>query len=509
MSETSEGNREGIPFNEADIKAVPDTPPVIRLPCCPIPYTSIELKTLSPDAVEVISEVERCKQVVARLQREKVVAMAAEGINIGREGPLTLIQIGTCSGLVFIFDILMNRDLIGRGRLQFLLEDEHVVKVLHDCSNVSAALTFQFATTLRNVFDTQVAHFVIEEHKGRRLPAGLKVSDICLQYSDNAEKFYTYDWRTNSKLIWMATMGNFWANRPLTPDMIEFAAGDVIVLIPDVYRHQSGYIEENGLRGKFEYRVDEWLQIGIDDVVKEKHGKRVAQTVQEILQEMDSKYDDRVTLFNILNSDEENALSISTYEDAERISERVRKLKSEQILSDINGIELKMRSDAESWEGRSNILDYLRFYMQIPDSEVREKATNVSRDMLRAVLEHIEEKYKVDTTTNMLSTTEREALLTISYLDIAQKKWGSVLTALYWRFMQEEVHGMINFLRFYPSQFSLTEAEYSKVGYFARNKDLVPEEVCSLSDGLLHAIRAYNAANGGYVIDVRRRSGAF
>ena len=40
----------------------------------------------------------------------------------------------------------------------------------------------------------------MEEHKGRRLPTGLKVADICLQYAENVEKFYAYDWRTDSKV---------------------------------------------------------------------------------------------------------------------------------------------------------------------------------------------------------------------------------------------------------------------------------------------------------------------
>lgn len=40
----------------------------------------------------------------------------------------------------------------------------------------------------------------------------------------------------------MSMIGNFWATRPLTADMVEFAASDVIMLIPDVYRQQSEYV---------------------------------------------------------------------------------------------------------------------------------------------------------------------------------------------------------------------------------------------------------------------------
>ena len=78
---------------------------------------------------EVVTDVGRCRQVVHRLQRELVVAIAGEGVALGREGPLTLVQVGTFYGAVYLFDVLVNGDLFDKGGLRLLLESENVVKV--------------------------------------------------------------------------------------------------------------------------------------------------------------------------------------------------------------------------------------------------------------------------------------------------------------------------------------------------------------------------------------------
>ena len=89
---------------------------------------------------EYITETNRSLQVIARLEREILVAVATEGVNIGKEGPLTLLQIGTCSGAVYIFDVLQNRDLISKGRLRVILESDKIIKVEINHNNLTLNL---------------------------------------------------------------------------------------------------------------------------------------------------------------------------------------------------------------------------------------------------------------------------------------------------------------------------------------------------------------------------------
>lgn len=95
-----------------------------------------------------------------------VISIDCEGINLGVKGELTLVEIGTTSGEAFIFDVLACPAIITDGGLKGLLENEKVIKVIHDCRNDSVNLFNQFQVMLRNVFDTQVSavywHFFVK-----------------------------------------------------------------------------------------------------------------------------------------------------------------------------------------------------------------------------------------------------------------------------------------------------------------------------------------------------------
>ena len=79
--------------------------------------------------VEVVTDTNRCKSIVKLLTDCQVIALDAEGVNLGKDGPLTLLQIGTMDGDVYLFDIWSNKELFCEGRLKDIMESTRIVKV--------------------------------------------------------------------------------------------------------------------------------------------------------------------------------------------------------------------------------------------------------------------------------------------------------------------------------------------------------------------------------------------
>ncbi|KAH8407495.1 hypothetical protein KR222_003261 [Zaprionus bogoriensis] len=165
---------------------------------------------------------------LAKDESNIAVSLDCEGINLGPKGEITLIEIGTARGEAFLFDVQSCPAMVSDGGLKALLEHDQVIKVIHDCRNDAVNLYLQFGILLRNVFDTQAAHAILQyQENGKQVYKAkyISLNSLCEQYNapcnpikDQLKQIYRRDQK-------------FWAKRPLTREMMLYAAGDVLVLI--------------------------------------------------------------------------------------------------------------------------------------------------------------------------------------------------------------------------------------------------------------------------------------
>lgn len=210
----------------------------------------------------LVQSVGRCKRYIDELKRRAlqnpplVLAMDCEGVHLGKEGPLTLVQLGTAEGDVFIFDVLATpnkEDMFQSGGLKGLLEDKNILKVIHDCRSDQCALYFQFGVTLTNVFDTSAAYTTIWDQCNvlsgpfrPKLVALLEVFGFKAQHkTEEFEKKMHED--------------EIFGMRPLTEEMIEYATDDVLCLVPQIYETMNRLISPLW-RPYFEKKVERYLE---------------------------------------------------------------------------------------------------------------------------------------------------------------------------------------------------------------------------------------------------------
>lgn len=423
---------------------------------------------------DVIEDVGRCRQVVDVLSRESVLAVDCEGVQLGVEGPLTLVQVGNYAGQVYLFDIQLNKDLLGRGRLGALLESNDIVKVMQSCSNDSAALFYQFSVTLRNVFDTQCANLVIQEHKGRRLAPPLKLAVICEEYGG---KRFSTGLKDDIQTEWMKVTGDMWAKRPMTEDMILYAAGDVTAIVPEVYENQKRYLEENNLLAKFEERVQEEILYFIKPSFKQIRRDRVDANVKEIIRNINAKYSSNANISDFdENADEYRALQRMHFKEAAGVSALIDRLKTELIKKELTDISEKLEQEGEDFvlmRSKVHLFDYEKH----PDKLIADTAKSVNRKLNEVALKDVCTKYDMKSEIIFLRQIEKEALRSMRPSGYDDPNFPQVALRLYWLLMEEDMQKKIDEFREKQRSFKMAEGYYKKMKFYIARRTRVPESL--------------------------------
>ncbi|XP_076605202.1 piRNA biogenesis protein EXD1 [Chaetodon auriga] len=118
--------------------------------------------TLGEDEEEYINFVvidefhEKFGPAVMHIKKQDVIGVGADGVEVFKHGRLCWLQIAT-KDKVYLFDILLLGAWAFKNGLSMILQDKHILKVIHDCRAIAGCLIAQFGVQLTNVFDTQVA----------------------------------------------------------------------------------------------------------------------------------------------------------------------------------------------------------------------------------------------------------------------------------------------------------------------------------------------------------------
>lgn len=154
-----------------------------------------------------------------------VLGVDCEGLS--KDRPLALIQV-CVDNEVYIIDLFeVNPFVYG---LKEVMESQYIIKVFHDFCEDASAIVNQYGVYCERVFDSQIAHRMLTK---LATPKGGKID-----YSQNNiglnELLRRYLNKTNEcKDLIQSEMKSdklFWEKRPLTEDMLDYAAKDVLFL---------------------------------------------------------------------------------------------------------------------------------------------------------------------------------------------------------------------------------------------------------------------------------------
>lgn len=170
----------------------------------------------------VTEESEHLNEALSHLAAAELLALDCEGVDLGRGGSISIIQLSSMERC-YLFDVhglAASAALV--MALKPILESSEIVKIIHDVKMDADALFHEMNIAVTKVHDTQIWDKTLKGQT-RNLNQTL-LAYACEPNEERDANVYRANYR-------------FWATRPLTEHMIDWASGDVSNLF-ELYERQ-------------------------------------------------------------------------------------------------------------------------------------------------------------------------------------------------------------------------------------------------------------------------------
>ncbi|VDN22931.1 unnamed protein product [Gongylonema pulchrum] len=177
---------------------------------------------------------------------ERVVGVDFKTVTIGVQGEefLSLVVLATATQIV-VFDVVHSDTVLLESGVKEILESEKIV--IHDAKRVATLLAHRYAVNLRKIFDTQVAHAILQHEKfGKALTDMRPISFLNLQRVYYPQSIMMSD-ATPRKL----SQSPSWGLRPITEDFLVTVVEEAHCLVTVLYRLMSTLLPKH-LRSLFD-----------------------------------------------------------------------------------------------------------------------------------------------------------------------------------------------------------------------------------------------------------------
>ncbi|XP_041377897.1 uncharacterized protein LOC121390199 [Gigantopelta aegis] len=432
----------------------------------------------------IIDSVDRARTAVQELMKEDYVSVDAEGVHMSKTGPLTLLQVGEKDGHVFLFDVLTCPQIFKQGGLKDLLEGVQVLKVMHSSVNDSTSLKCQFDILLQNVFDTQMADRLIEESQGRQLPSKVKLPDVCEKYGVDIALIKDKDDIADK---WTKTDGEYWAHRPFTEEMTDYATGDVRVLIPELYEKMTSIIESKGMTSLLKERTEEDLRCRWDDTVRDIQDARQNKIRTAILHQMEAQYKEPLVLSEMENEDHRAIIKRMRMSEAKDYNKIIQEMKSNQIKQDLEVLKAAVDEKGDAYVPIGADFALLREGKEHVDSRVHKLCDTVLEKLDAILRKDMAIKYNIETPPKHISDLEKRFLRRLRPKGEHDITFSPVILRLYWLCAEESVDERIKEFHKNPSGMEINSGEQAKYKFYFSNAN-VPRRLKQKATSFLHEL---------------------
>lgn len=216
--------------------------------------------------IHFVKALKPAQDLIARLWQDinnmekKVVGLDLKTVTVGVDGEIFLsLGVIATTSQIGIFDLASSDVIILESGFKGILESDKVVKVIHDARRVASLLAHKYAVHMRNVFDTQVAHSLLQHDKfGKPVHEMRPITFINLQ-----RVYYPQSLMLSDVTPRKMSQSPNWGVRPITEEFQLTIVEEAHCLLSALYQALSNLIPVH-LRGLFE---DKCIEVNHPEVL--------------------------------------------------------------------------------------------------------------------------------------------------------------------------------------------------------------------------------------------------